>query len=79
MLTADTITDAQIHALRVALQNTADGSVERPYRTPTGMVEAEAIYHHISVALGERDAPPGGSIAKSRSRCAEVLNARNGS
>lgn len=75
MITADTITNDQIHELRVAVRaerNALD------YRTAgySEFVKLDGIEHQCRVALGEKRASRGFSRAQARARCAEILNAR---
>ena len=60
-LTAETITDAQIRALRDRYAGTGDGDK----------------HHHALIALGERRAARGETRQMSRARCAALLNARS--
>jgi hypothetical protein len=61
LITAATITDEQLRALRDRYAGTGDGDK----------------YHHAMIALGERRAAKGETREGSRARCAAILNARS--
>lgn len=73
MVTAETVTDEQIRALRDAMWKAATGAT-----TYDGKLDADILYYQTRVALGERRARRGWSRAKARARCAEAINARSG-
>lgn len=71
MITDESITDAQLHKLKVWVLDRL--------LTPSSYDEAldcDVALYHTRVALGERVARRGGSRAQSSARCAEILNAR---
>lgn len=79
VITADNITDEQIRELREAEVQWIDahpaGFIGNSVRYDDWFEHSMALYH-ADVARGHRRARKGGSRAKSRARCAEILNAR---
>ena len=78
MLTADTITNAQIHELRLAIRAERHALNMRT-TTYDQFVKLDHSEHQCRVALGEKRASRGFTRAQARERCAEILNERSAS
>lgn len=71
MLTAGSITDEQLNQLRWREAHWLDNVRATTYDE---YFQHSLAHYHACVALGVRRARRGGSKAKSRARCAEILN-----
>lgn len=74
-LTADTITNDQIHELRLAVR-AERGALNMRTTTYDQFVKLDHAEHQCRVALGEKRAHRGFCRADARERCAEILNER---
>jgi hypothetical protein len=74
--TADTITDEQISALRLAVRAERK-ALNIKTATYDNFLRLDHAEHQCLVALGEKRASRGFSRTQARARCAEIINARS--